>query len=64
MGKDSNIFCLSWMSDGATIYLLPFVNNLVICADVPQIVAGIHDFTDHMDVWGKKDAEYLAGVME
>ena len=52
------------MSDGATIYLLPFVNNLVICADVPQIVAGIHDFTDHMDVWGKKDAEYLAGVME
>ena len=40
------------------------VNNIVICADVPPTVVDIHDCTDHMAAGGKKDAEYLAGVME
>ena len=43
MGKDANIFGLSWISDGATISRIPLVNNIVICADVPPTVVDIHD---------------------
>ena len=64
MEKDANIFGLSWMSEGATIFCMPLVNNIVMCADVPPKVVDIHDCTYHMAVGGKKDAEYLAGLME
>ena len=62
--KDADIFGLPWMIDGATIYHMPLVNNLVICADVLPEILNIHDCKDHMAVWGKKYAEYLDGVME
>ena len=52
------------MSDGATISCMPLVNNIVICADVPPTVVDIHDCTDYITVGGKKDAEYLAGIIE
>ena len=52
------------MSDGAKISCMPLVNNIVICADVPPTVVDIHDCTDYIVVGGKKDAEYLAGIME
>ena len=64
MGKDVDIFGLSWMSDGATIYHILLVNILVMCADVPPTVMDIRDCTDHMSTAGKKDAVYLAGLME
>ena len=64
VGKDANIFGMSWMSDAATIYRIPLVNNLVMCADAPLTVVDIHDCTEHMAAGGKKNAEYLAGVME
>ena len=64
VGKDANIFGLSWMSDGTTIDCMPLVKNLVMCADLPPMVVYIHDCTDHMAAGGKKDAEYLAGVIE
>ena len=52
------------MSYGATISRIPLVNNIVMCADVPPKVVGIHDCTDHMATCSKKDAEYLSGIME
>ena len=52
------------MSDGAKIYRLPLVNNLIMCDDVPPTVVDIHDCTCHMAAGGKKDAKYLAGVMD
>ena len=52
------------MSDGATIYHMPLVNNLVMCAYLPPTVVGIHDCTDHMAAGGKKYAEYFSDVME
>ena len=52
------------MSDGATIYCMPLVNNLVMWSDVPPTVVDIHDCTDHMAAGGKKYAKYLAEVME
>ena len=64
MGKDAYIFCLSWISDGATIYCILLVNTLITCADVPTTVVDIHNCTDHMAEGGKKDAKHLAGVME
>ena len=64
VGKDANIFGLSWMSDGATISRIPLVNNLVMCADVIPTVMDIHDCTYHMDAGGKKDSKYLVEVME
>ena len=48
VGKYSDIFGLSWMSDGATVSCMPLVNNLVMYADVPPTVVDIHDCTDHM----------------
>ena len=52
------------MSDGATIYCMPLVNNLVVYSDVSPTVVGIHDCMDHMNAGGNKDAKYLAWVME
>ena len=43
--------------------ILTLVNVLIMCDDVPPAVVVIHDCTDHMAAGGKKDAEYLAGVM-
>ena len=60
VGKDADIFGLSWMSDGATIYCMLLVNNLVMCSDVSPTVVGIHDCMDYMDAGGNKDAKYLA----
>ena len=62
--KDAMIFGITWMSDGATISRMPLVNTLVVCGDVPPTVVDIHDCTDHMAEGGKKDALYLAGVMQ
>ena len=64
VGKDADIFGLSWMSDDTTIYCMPLVNNLVMCADVTPTVVDIHDCTDHMAAGGNNDAKYLAGIME
>ena len=43
---------------------MPLVNLLVMCGDVPPTVVNIHDCTRHMVEGGKKDAKYLAEVME
>ena len=64
VGKGADIFGLSWMSDDTTIYRMTLVKNIVICADVPPTVVDIRDCADHMAAGDKKDAEYLAGVME
>ena len=64
VGKDSDIFCLSWMSYGPKISCMLLVNNLVVCAYIAPTVVNIHDCTDHMAAGGKKDAEYLDGLME
>ena len=64
MGKDADIFGLSWMSDCATNSRMLLVNNLVIFADVPPTVVGINDCTDHMAAGDNKDAKYFAGVTE
>ena len=56
VGKDADIFGMSWMSDGAKISRMPLVNNIIIFADVPPTVVDIHNCTDHIAVGGKKDA--------
>ena len=56
VAKYSNVFGLSWISDGATISCMPLVNNLVVCADVPPTVVDIHDCADYIAVGDKKDA--------
>ena len=52
------------MSDGEPIFRMPLVNILVMCGDVTPAVVDIHDCTAHIIEEGKKDAEYLAEVME
>ena len=48
VGKDADIFGLSWMSGGAKIYHMPLLDNLVMCDDVTPTVVDIHDLADHM----------------
>ena len=48
VGKYSDIFGLSWMSDGAVFYRMPLINNILMCDYVPPTVVDIHDCMYHM----------------
>ena len=41
IGKDSEVFGITWMSDGAKCFCMPLVNVLVVCGDVPLVVVDI-----------------------
>ena len=62
--KDAPIFGLSWLSDGATISRMPLINTLALCANVPPTCVAINDCSDHIAFGGKKDALYIASLME
>ena len=64
VGKDSEVFRITWMSGRPTMPCMPLVNILVACGDVPPTVIDIHNYTDHMVDDGKNDTLYLAGVMQ
>ena len=62
--KDAPIFGLSWLSDGATISRMPLINTLAMCANIPPTCVAINDCSDHIASGGKKDAPYIASLME
>jgi hypothetical protein len=62
--RESDVFGLSWLSDGATIGRTPLINVLGLCADTPPTCVAIKDCSGHMSEGGKKDAEYIAEMME
>ena len=64
IGKYAEVFGITWIIDGAAIFRMPLANIPVMCGDVPPTVVDIHDCTGHMVEGGKKDAEYLAEVIE
>ncbi len=61
---EADTFGLSWLSDGATISRMPLINILGLCANHPPTCVKIHDCTGHMTEGNKKDASYIAGLME
>jgi hypothetical protein len=62
--READMFGLSWLSDGATIARMPLINVLGLCADTPPVCADIKDCSGHMSVGGKKDAQYIAELLE
>ena len=58
------MFGLSWLSDGSNIARTPLINVLGLCADTPPTCVAIKDCSGHMSVGGKKDAEYIANLLE
>ena len=62
--KDAPIFGLSWLSDGATISRIPFINTLEMCANVPPTCVAINDCSDHIAFGGKNDTPYIASLTE
>jgi hypothetical protein len=62
--RESDVFGLCWLSDGATIARMPLLNVLGLCADTPPTCVAIEDCTGHMTKGGKKDATYIADLME
>ena len=62
--KSAQVFGLGFLGDGATVKRMPLMNILASCADTPPITISIHDCTKHMQVGGKKDASYVAGIFE
>jgi hypothetical protein len=52
------------LSDRATIARVPLLNILGFCADSPPTCVAIEDCTGHMTQGGKKDATYIADLME
>ena len=62
--READIFGLTWLSDGATIARMPLINILGLCADTPPTCVAIEDCTGHMTQGGKKDAVYIASLLE
>ena len=55
---------LSCLSNCATISRTPLINVLGLCADTLPTCVAIKDCSGHMSVGGKKDAEYIANLLE
>ena len=64
LAKWADLYGLMWSSDGCTARKMPFINVLCTNGVTPPIVVGIHDCSNHMAAGGKKDAEYIAKLME
>ena len=62
--READVFGLSWLSDGATIGRMPLINVLGLCADSPPTCVAIEDCSGHMSAGGRKDARYIAELME
>ena len=62
--SDAPIFGLSWLSDGATIARMPLINTLAMCSNVPPTCVTITDCSGHIGEGGKKDAPFIAALME
>ena len=62
--SDAPIFGLSWLSDGATIARMPLINTLAMCSNVPPTCVAITDCSGHICEGGKKDASFIAALME
>ena len=58
------MFGLSCLSDSATISRTPLINVLGHCADTPPNCVASKDFSGHISVGGKKNAEYIANLLE
>ena len=62
--KEANIFCLSFIGNGATIKRMPLMNVLAMTATVPPVTVAIQDCTTHMEEGEKKDAVYVVSLFE
>jgi len=62
--KESRVFGLAFMGDGATIHRMPLMNILAMSGSTPPLTIGIVDCTEHMAAGGKKDATYIADIFE
>jgi hypothetical protein len=62
--READIFGICWLSDGATISRMPLINVLGMCADTPPVCVAIEDCSGHVSKGGKKDATYIARLME
>jgi hypothetical protein len=62
--KSASTFSLCWLSDGATIVKTPYINILGFHGAVGPSPVAIEDCHDHMFKGGKKDASYIATLMD
>jgi len=60
--KESRVFGLAFMGDGATIHRMPLMNILAMSGTSPPMTVGIIDCTTHMAIGGKKDAAYISEI--
>ena len=52
------------LGDGATIKIISLINILGLFGDKPPVLLGIHDFTHHMALGGKKCTRYIANLYD
>ena len=62
--KESAVFGVVFIGDGATIHRMPLLNILAMSGSTPPLTVGIVDCTKHMAAGGKKDAMYIADIFE
>jgi hypothetical protein len=61
---EAKIFGVTVFGDGATIKSFPLVNVLAAGVNNPFALLDIADCTDHCSSGGKKDAPYIAGLVD
>jgi hypothetical protein len=62
--KEADVIGLAWLSDGATVARMPLINVLVMCAKISPITVAITDCSEPISHGGKKDASFIASMME
>lgn len=62
--KEADVFGLAWLSDGATVARMPLMNVLAMCANISPTTVAITDCSEHISHGGKKDAPFIASMME
>ena len=63
VAKDAVLFGMCLLGDGATVRGMPLMNVIVTTPSANSVI-DIIDCTDHMEVGGKKDAQYIAQIFD
>jgi hypothetical protein len=62
--KYSKVFGLAFLGDGATIHQMALINILAMSGATPPMTIPVQDCTKHMAEGGKKDASYIADLLQ
>ena len=63
LNEEAAVFGINFLGDSATLKRMPFINTILLSANMSPVVLEIHDFLEHMDTGGNLDAPYIAAIL-